>query len=224
MRCFVSPARPGSKRFLTVIPTLYHVKLAKPSQYSTDIRNNPRAGAVGPAGIRAPRFQARQKSRAIHISLPHFQQHTHDVPHHVLQKSASGDAINQPSPSSASREQKMVRTFDSSSSSRSSDAANAVKSCSPSSSGASGDHFFDRQRIRMMANIAPFERRTDLAAKNAIFVSLPFGLEARMKIERGFLHAAARECRAAAADSWRAADYPPESDSRSKTPPPAPSA
>src|ERR1700674_3661902 len=40
----------------------------------------------------------------------------------------------------------------------------------------------------MMSDIAPLERRADLAPENAVFVRLPLGLEARMEIERSFLH------------------------------------
>ena len=75
----------------------------------------------------------------------------------------------------------MVRRFDAPSSSRSSEAAKAEKSCSPSSSGAARVIGAFVERIRVMVDEMAIERRTYFIAEDAVFVSLAAGVEARMK-------------------------------------------
>ena len=54
----------------------------------------PRAGAVGPAAARPDRQHPRDRVR-LTIAPPHVQHRSHQVPHHVVQKTISADTVHQ---------------------------------------------------------------------------------------------------------------------------------
>ena len=98
-------------------------------QYSTLTKNNPRAGTEGPTGSRIPARRRFFDIRARQISLARFEQHAHDVAHHVLQKPAAAHAINQHDrPTAFARDEYTRRTLERPRSSFSSAAAKAEKS------------------------------------------------------------------------------------------------
>ncbi len=94
--------------------------------------NTPRSPGTVPWPAPWGRFCRAAMSRSGDVAFAGFDQRTHHVAHHVLQKSAAANAIDQRTvPFRHSSEENTVRTLDLPSASRSSAAANAVKSCSP---------------------------------------------------------------------------------------------